>query len=47
MKDIDLLTMDELHVILTTYEMRTKKGKASTKGNNFKSIKEDKRTQIL
>jgi hypothetical protein len=30
-KDIDKLTMDELHGILTTYEMRTEKEKPSNK----------------
>jgi hypothetical protein len=46
MKDLEKLTMDELHGILTAYEMRTKKN-SNMEGSNFQSIKEDKMTQIM
>jgi hypothetical protein len=36
-KDIDKLTMDELHGILTTYKMRTEKEKSSKKEVALKS----------
>jgi hypothetical protein len=47
-KDHDKLTMDELHGILTTYEMRTKKEKLSKKEATFKSLKKikNKETKI-
>jgi hypothetical protein len=37
--------MDELHGIITTYEIRTEKEKSE--GIRFQSIKEDKRTQFF
>ena len=39
MKDLDSLKMDELHGILTTYEMRTKKEKTSKKEAALKKTK--------
>jgi hypothetical protein len=39
---LDTLSMDELHGILTTYEMRTRTGEPSHKGSNIQSIQEDK-----
>jgi hypothetical protein len=43
-KDLKKLTMDEMHGILTTYEMR-KEIKSNMEGRIFQRIKEDK--QIL
>jgi hypothetical protein len=42
MTDLDALTMDELHVILTTYEMRTEKENPLNKEASFKSSKNTK-----
>jgi hypothetical protein len=42
MKDLDSLTMDELHGILTTYEMRTEKENPSNKEEAFKYSKKIK-----
>ena len=41
-KDMDKLSMDELHGILTTYEMRTKQEKPSRKEETFKVTKKTK-----
>ena len=35
-KDLDRLSMDELHGILTTYEIKTKKEKPSKREETFK-----------
>ena len=40
MKDLDRLTMDELHGILIGYEMRTEK-KGIKEISNFQSLKEE------
>jgi hypothetical protein len=37
MKDLESLTMDELHGILTTYEIRTKKEKSTPNEEAFKA----------
>jgi len=42
-KHLDQLTMDELHGILTTYEMRAGQGKTSKKEATFKISKETKK----
>jgi hypothetical protein len=42
MKDLDKLTMDELHGILTAYEMRTEKENSSKKEVAFKASKKTK-----
>jgi hypothetical protein len=42
MKDLDSLTMDELHGILTAYEMRTKKENPTLKEATFKASKKTK-----
>jgi hypothetical protein len=42
MKDLDSLTMDELHGILMTYEMRTEKENPSKKEASFKASKKTK-----
>jgi hypothetical protein len=42
MKDLDKLTMDELHGILTAYEMRTEKENPSKKEASFKASKKMK-----
>jgi hypothetical protein len=42
MKDPEKLTMDELHGILTAYEMRTKKENPSQKEAYFKASKNTK-----
>jgi hypothetical protein len=42
MKDIGSLTMDKLHGILTTYEMRTEKENPSKREVTFKSSKKTK-----
>jgi hypothetical protein len=39
MKDLKKLTMDELHGILTAYEMRTKKENPTWKESTFKALK--------
>jgi len=41
--DLATLTMDELHVTLTTYEMRTKKDNMVTKESTFKASKNTKK----
>ena len=40
MKDLDKLTMDELHRIFIAYEMRTKKRKVIEEISSFKNLKE-------
>ncbi|KAH9319555.1 hypothetical protein KI387_021324, partial [Taxus chinensis] len=40
--DLDKLSMDELHGILTTYEMRTESNKPSKKEDAFKVSKKEK-----
>ena len=42
-KDLDKLSMDELHGILTTYEMRTKQENPSRKEEAFKVSKKKKK----
>jgi hypothetical protein len=42
MKDLDQLTMDELHDILTSYEMRNEKEKPSKREASFKTSKKMK-----
>ena len=42
-QDLDKLSMDELHGILTTYEMRTKQEKPSRKEEAFKVSKKKKK----
>ena len=42
-KDLDKLSMDELHGILTTYEMRTKQEKQSKKEATFKASKKTRK----
>ena len=42
-KDLDKLSMDELHGILTAYEMRTKQGKPSRNEEAFKVSKKTKK----
>jgi hypothetical protein len=39
------LSMDELHGILTTYEMRTETEKSIQKVNNYQSLQEHKKEQ--
>lgn len=43
MKDLDKLTMDELHGIPTAYELRIKKDKPSNKEATFKSSNKTKK----
>ena len=40
MKDLDKLTMDELHGIFIAYETRTKKRKVIEEISSFKKLKE-------
>ena len=46
MKDLDKLSMDEMHGILTTFEMRTKKEKLSIKEATFKVSKKTKKKNL-
>lgn len=43
LKDIQNLKMDELHGIITTYEMRTWKEKSGLKEATFKTLKRRRR----
>jgi hypothetical protein len=43
--DLEKLTVDELHGILTTYEMRTGTGKTIKRRNNFKDSKTKKKRE--
>ena len=45
-KDLDKLSMDELHGILTAYEMRTEQEKPSRKEATFKVSKKTKRNNL-
>lgn len=45
-QDMDKLSMDELHGILTTYEMRTKQDKPSRKEAAFKVSKKTKKKNL-
>lgn len=45
-KDMNKLSMDELHGMLTTYEMRTEHGKLSKKETTFKVSKKTKRNNL-
>jgi hypothetical protein len=44
--DLDNLTMDELHGILTTYEMRTWQERPTKEETTFKASKEKKQEQV-
>ena len=45
-KDLDKLSMDELHGILTTYEMRKEQENPSSKEETFKVSKKTKRNNL-
>ena len=45
--DLELLTVDELHGIFTTYEMTTKQNEPARKEATFKDTKESKKYEFL
>jgi hypothetical protein len=47
MKDLDKLTIDELHGILTTYEMKTEKEKSSKREESFKASNKTKNIEHI
>ena len=45
--DLELLTLDEPHVIFTSYEMRTRQNEPTRKEAAFNATKESKKSEVL